>query len=179
MLTNFKRKLFSHLGIGLGLVVVLAGAILFFGADLLAKSEGIFSANSKIALRAKTAIDLSRLREESKVAGPMMDSLDKRIPDKDSLLGFSVAVRALTAKNGGLATTVRFGDESVGEGLKTIKFTINTQIEYASILKFLSDFDGMEYFKNASSINIIKQSDKYNLQIDGDIVFKENIPKQN
>ena len=158
-------------GVIFAVLLGLIAAIVFIGADAGRNADGIFMATALVNSRSKAITNLSRLNDEAKIADPLLSDLARRLPDKDSLVDFLTYVKSLAAKYNGLSTS-KFGEEFSGIGFSSIKFNISVAGDYASLLKFINDLDRSPYFINVTAINLVKQADKYNVLMDGSIMFK-------
>lgn len=170
MTSNFRKKIFLNIGAGLTALVLFILAIVLIGIDAEKNSEFIFATNAAISSKSRIAADLARLRDQEKLAEPILAALKAKIPDEDSILTFSVYVKSLAEKHNA-TSTFRFGEETRGADFNSIRFNASAQGDYASVVRFLNEFENAPYFINITNFSIIKQQEKYSGVIDGNIMF--------
>ena len=166
---NFWKRLFLNVGASLGIIAVLVTLIFLLGVDIRNTAESVFADSSYADAKSRVAGDLSRLRDQYKAAEPVLSALTKKIPEKDSLLSFSVYIKSLAEKYNALST-LRFGEED--KEMSAVKFSIRLEGGYSSVSNFINEIDKSPYFINVLSIDIVGQSNKYNATIDGNIMFR-------
>ncbi len=150
---------------------MFALAIILIGIDAKKNADFIFATNTAISSKSRVAADLARLRAEDKEADPIFNELIAKIPNEDSILSFSVYVKSLAEKHNAVSS-FRFGEEIRGTDYNSIKFNASAQGDYASVVKFLNEFEDAPYFINIANFSIIKQAEKYTAVIDGNIMFR-------
>lgn len=172
MFSNFKKRLFLNIGASLAVFAVLGVAMSLLGIDSKKNSDYIAEVNSGITDRRRAASDLARLKSQAEVAEPILNELISKIPNRDSLFAFSVYVKSLADKYNS-TSSLKFGEETKGDKFNNIRFSLNVQGDYSSVIRFLNDFESVPYFVNVLSFSIIRQGDRYSVVIDGNIMFRE------
>ena len=162
-----------NIGAGMAVIVSLIAAIVFVGFDAGSNADYIFAANTATTAKSRVAADLSRLRDQEKLAGPILVNLLNRVPQKDTLsISFPGYVRSLGQKYNASSSS-KFGEEKREANFNSIKFNIMVQGDYSSAVSFLNEFEKAPYMINIASFSIIRQSEKYVLAIDGDVMFRD------
>ncbi len=153
-MTNFHKKLFKHLGISFGIIVVLGGFIMYIFSDLRAVGKLIETDRAALATRAQNISSLAVLRERSKEAEAKMNQLRTILPDRESLFIFSAEITRL-AREQNLSPIFSFRDETISESPNIpsrASFIINVSGERLSILTFIRIFEAAPYLTRIQSI---------------------------
>ncbi|MBI2010682.1 MAG: hypothetical protein HYS89_00365, partial [Candidatus Colwellbacteria bacterium] len=119
--------------------------------------------------------ELSRLREEAKLAEPRLASLRDFFPKRDELFTFSDDLQSLASSNN-LGLSFSFGGEEKGESGKPGRadFTGTVQGGYPGILEFIQGLEELDYLANLVSFDIIAEgNNRYNATLKGEIFFSD------
>jgi len=153
-MTNFHKKLLKHLGISVGIMLVLGGFIIYIFNDLQTIGKLIETDRAALATRTQNISNLSALRQRSEEAEVKMSQLRTILPDRESLFVFSAEVNRL-AREQNLSPIFSFRDETISESPNVpskASFIINVSGERLSILAFIRAFEQTPYLTRIQSI---------------------------
>ena len=177
-MSEFKKKFAIQLGINIGMVVLVAGLLMFIFGDLKAVGESIEQAVNAAAARTQAISSLSTLRQDAAEAGVIVNQLRNALPNRESLFVFSEEMNRI-AREKGLTPSFTFGNELPSESPTApskVEFVVNVSGEYASVLSFLEAFESSRYFTRVKSLEFLSQginTTAYQAILSGEVFFSE------
>ena len=173
-LDGFKKALFKHIGIALGIIIILALFIVALNGDINSRAAAINAAHDELALRAKTIDLLTGSNSDLKKADELLLNLQGLLPNKDQLIDFPRELQR-TAKSYAVEVGFSFGAErtSTPEAPGAIRFTMTIAGTYDDVVDFLKFVEGHKYLISLDSIDIRRSNkETFSLLTSGEIYTK-------
>ena len=158
-----------------GLLLIAGGGLFFYlYSDIVSRVGTVVQARSLFATRSQGVASLASLRDESRRSVGYLDELNKVLPHRDDLFGFSRAVES-AANNRKLNRNFSFGTESAGASgaPSSIAFTLTTSGGYENTVNFLRDIENADFLVTFSGFDITQSAaDRYDTRMSGQVFFR-------
>ncbi|MFH0806401.1 MAG: hypothetical protein V1885_01615 [Candidatus Brennerbacteria bacterium] len=152
----FRKKLLLELGVGGGIIVVLAISLIIMGIYIGNASERISSSRAALLERSASVGSFSLLREawRTKAEG-YLSVLRNVVPEKDTLINVSRDFQSLASQT---RTEYSFGfigetGESEG-GIGALSFRLTLRGDLANLFTFIEKFAAFPFLSTIDSFNI-------------------------
>ncbi len=155
----FRKKLLLELGVGGGVIAVLAVMLIILGTYVGNVSERIASTRTDLLERSATVGSLAALQESWKnKAEGYLNVLRNVVPEKDTLINVSRDFQSLASQT---RTEYSFGflgetGESEG-GIGALTFRLTLRGDLANLYEFIERFAGFPFLSTIDNFNIARK----------------------
>lgn len=155
-MNEFKKKILVELGIGGGIIAVLAVALVFLGLYLRNASERIAAQRATLLERSAAVGSLATLREtwRTKAQG-YLNVLRNVVPEKDALINVSRDFQSLAAQT---RTEYSFGflgeTERGARGIGSLAFRLTLRGDLENLFSFMDRFETFPFLSTIDSFSI-------------------------
>lgn len=169
-MTDFRNWLLRYAGLYIGISCGLIVLIFFLGRDIGVRAAQIRSQRQELASRLRAFESLTALRSGSEEAKQFSALLEKALPEKDELIGFSKTLETF-AKNNQLDFEFQFESEAPSEGTMpgSNNFIIPARGSYANFVRFLKNIEESGYFVSFSLIDLAQRDKDFEMRINGKV----------
>ncbi|MDP3725288.1 MAG: hypothetical protein Q8R20_02325 [Nanoarchaeota archaeon] len=174
-MSRFQKKIFTELGIAIGILAVLGGGIMFFSSNMKTFAARLHETKRELKLRSSSISRVTELqRIEKQFGGPYLNVLYNFVPKKDELINFSREAQALASSEG-----LEFGFSFLGENpasndaLGSVRFAVNvsgkSEANIRNMLKKLQEF---RFFVKIEDFSISNAEEGAKGTIRGQVFFR-------
>lgn len=165
-----KKNFIKTLGIALGIVVALLGAIRYVKSDIDTKFLAVQQAQVEIQAKEISLSDLAKLQSDAEKARRYTPQLDHLITTKDQLLAFSTDI-GFVAKQAGFSGAPQFKEEgapSTADLQKTsFSLLIEGQKNFGDLANFFKLVEQSKYFVHFTSLDVSHEGNTVRVGSDG------------
>ncbi len=165
-----KKNFIKTLGIALGLVVVLVGAIWYVKTDIDTKFLAVQQAQAEIQTKEISLTELAKLQSDEEKAKQYTPQLDHLITTKDQLLSFSTDI-GFIVKQAGFSGAPQFKEEATSPATDLQKTSFSLLLEgpkdFSDLANFFKLVEQSKYFVRFSSLDVSREGSTLRLGSDG------------
>lgn len=174
MQRSFKFRLISNLSIALGVLLIIVIVLGYLGFDISKKADSISETQANLLKRVINITNLTKLKEQERVADAALFKLNNALPKRDSLFSVSRDLGDM-AKNRSLSFASKFGEEIAAKDGKPgfIRLEMNVAGSYDNLVGFVRDIEVSNYFINLLNFDIIRQSGRFSGLLNGGVFFND------
>ncbi|MBI3638630.1 hypothetical protein HY227_02710 [Candidatus Wolfebacteria bacterium] len=172
---DFKKRLIIFIGINLGIVLVIAGAIIFLAFDVVKWSDRIVSIRKEINFKNQSTSFLASLRGDSELVKTYSPAISSVIPSRDELLNFSKDLNSIANQNKvsltvALGTENREAKEGGESGLGAVSFSMVAEGNFIDLMNFFKAVKTGKYMVKIGSVDLISlQKDVFRATMGGQV----------
>lgn len=152
----FRKKLLLELGIGGGIIAVLAVVLVILGAYIGNASERIAASREDLLQRSASVGSLATLREMWKNrAEGYLNVLKNVVPEKDTLINVSRDFQSLAAQTNTEYSFGFLGESGGGAGdIGALTFRLTLRGDLADLYQFIEKFAAFPFLATMDNFNI-------------------------
>lgn len=167
---DFKKWLLWNAGGAAAGAVILIIFLLLLGNDLSRRVSLIQTERQQLAARLQSIESLISLRSGSDRAAKQQAILEKALPNKDQLIGFSKELEQL-AKSNQLGFGFSFESETAGTETAPGKnnFTMTLGGSYPNVIRFLKATENSKYYITLNLVEINLKEKEYQTVMKGQV----------
>lgn len=174
MQRSFKFRIIFNLSLIIGSLLIIAIVVIYLGFDISDKADFIYETQTKLFKRVIGISNLTKLKEQEKVADVALFKLNSALPNRDTLFSVNRDVGDF-ARSRSLSFGSKFGEEVSPKDDKPgfIRLEMNTSGTYPDLVAFIKDTEASNYFINLLSFDIVRQETKFNAILNSELFFSD------
>lgn len=165
-----KKNFMRTLGIALGIIVVLLGAIWYVKSEIDRKFLAVGQIRSELQAKGISLSDLAKLQADAEKAKKYEPQLDRLFTTKEQLLSFSTDMSFL-AKQSGFSGSPQFKDETTPSSADLQKTNFSLALEgarnFSDLATFLSAVEKSKYFVRFVTLDVSHEGDVFRATTNG------------
>jgi hypothetical protein len=165
-----KKNFIKTLGIALGIIVVLLGAIWYVKGAIDEKLLVVQQLRAEMQTQGISLSGLAKLQGDAEKAKQYIPQLDRLFTNKDQLLGFSSDISFL-AKQAGFSGAPQFKEESAPTSIDLQKNNFSLLLEgpktFQNLSAFFDSVEKSKYFVRFASIDVLREGDVLRVSTSG------------
>lgn len=165
-----KKNFMRTLGIALGIIVVLLGAIWYVKADIDKKFLDVQQIRSEMQTKEISLSELATLQSDAEKAKQYIPQLDHLFTTKDQLLAFSTDI-GFMSNQAGFSGSPQFKEETAPPSSDLQKTNFSLLIEGPKNFDDLSKFFGLveqsKYFVRFTTLDVAREGNTLRLGANG------------
>lgn len=167
-----RKQLILTAGLGILMILLLGGGLVFIGIDISKKSEQIKEIRNEISLRSKIINSLSTIRGEINKVQPYILGIENLLPTKDQLINFSKELDTAAAQNKVSLASNFSGEDARSSGdLKSLGLTASTEGDFSNLISFLKSVENSRYAVKLENIDLSERDKKFKMLFNGKIFY--------
>jgi Tfp pilus assembly protein PilO len=168
---NFKKHLLTTIGVPVGIILILAIALVFTGSDIAKRTDNIKRLRGDLLFRQQLTESLALLRKDSQQAQGYITELQNMLPSQDQLVSFPRDISTIARQNN-IDLNATLGQESPGSvgKLMQTEFIMSGTGSFDNFITFLKSIETARYFISLKSLDFGQQENNFKGVLTG-VVF--------
>lgn len=167
-----KKNLFLIIGVGLGLVLILAATFVFLSFDIIKKTEQVKNLREKISSYYRANENLAVLRSDLENVQPYLPGIDAFLLNRDQLISFPRDIKSL-ASQFQIDVVSNFSEAGQGEAgdIRWIGVRVSAEGEMNNLTGFLKALENSRYSVGFNSLDFSKSAKGFKATLNGKIFY--------